>query len=513
MKKIKLTLLLTLMVFCVDGCSEGDLDKTNPNQLVVSTYYQTEDDLVSGVNAIYGTMSSSNLFAREYFFTHDLRDDDNGSGGGQLEAARNQILLGTHNSGNSLVQSVWTGLYQVIFRANIIINKAPEASEASEAAKKELIAEAKCARGWAYYELGSTWGGAPIYTMYSETFSETQPKSSQEEVFAQAIQDLTEAAADLPWPPGLRDKGRLSKGAALTLLGRVLMFKGDFPGAKAAFDQVVQSNQYHLMDEYDDNYQEENEYNSESIWEIGFSKVGDFNWDPTGDGTGNEGSVRTQEYSAVGWRNVVPSASLVDEFERPTKGDPKTDPRLHKSFYFIGDSYNNGNNILEEGNVQGNKILFDGVEQKVSWRKFSAMYKEDVGGYYVSGINQRVLLYSEVLLNLAECELETGSLPKAIEYLNMTRTRSSVDMPTYPTARFPVGTKDQIMAAIIHEKRVELSSLQVRDRDIIRWRAQGKLTYEPISYFTPNKYERLPIPQSEIDNNASMSEADQNPGY
>jgi hypothetical protein len=204
---------------------------------------------------------------------------------------------------------------------------------------------------------------------------------------------------------------------------------------------------------------------------------------------------------------------LVDEFERPFKGDPKMDPRLHKSFYFIGDSYNNGDNILEESQVQGNTISFNGVAQKVSWRKFSAMYKVDPGGYYVSGINQRVLLYSEVLLNLAECELEAGSQDKAIEYLNMIRARPSVDMPPYPTARFPVGSKDQIMAAIMHEKRVELSSLQVRDRDIIRWRAQGKLTYEPISYFVANKFERLPIPQSEIDNNPNMTQADQNPGY
>jgi len=235
--------------------------------------------------------------------------------------------------------------------------------------------------------------------------------------------------------------------------------------------------------------------------------------DPTGDGTGAESSVRTQEYSPAGWRNVIPSASFVDEFERPSKGDAKEDPRLHKSVYFIGDLFNNGNNILKEENVQGNKILFDGVEQKISWRKFSSMYNVDTGASYTGGINQRVLLYGEVLLNLAECELEAGNLPKAIEYLNMTRTRPSVDMPPYPTARFPVGNKDQIMAAIIHEKRVELGSLQVRDRDIIRWRAQGKLTSEPISYFTANKYERLPIPQSEIDNNASMTQADQNPGY
>jgi starch-binding outer membrane protein, SusD/RagB family len=68
------------------------------------------------------------------------------------------------------------------------------------------------------------------------------------------------------------------------------------------------------------------------------------------------------------------------------------------------------------------------------------------------------------------------------------------------------------MEAIIHEKRVELSSEQIRNRDILRWRREGKLATEPISHFVP-RLALLPIPQGEIDNNPNLSEADQNPGY
>lgn len=65
----------------------------------------------------------------------------------------------------------------------------------------------------------------------------------------------------------------------------------------------------------------------------------------------------------------------------------------------------------------------------------------------------------------------------------------------------------------MHERRVELAGEQVRNRDIRRWRKQGKLMAEPITGFQAGKHELLPIPLIEIDNNSLLEPADQNPGY
>jgi hypothetical protein len=86
-------------------------------------------------------------------------------------------------------------------------------------------------------------------------------------------------------------------------------------------------------------------------------------------------------------------------------------------------------------------------------------------------------------------------------------------MPNYPTAKFPCGNKDQIFEAVVHERLSELAGEQWRNRDILRWRRLGKLKSEPIPYFTANKQELLPLPQSEVDNNDKISNSDQNPGY
>ncbi|MEN1784098.1 MAG: RagB/SusD family nutrient uptake outer membrane protein, partial [Bacteroidota bacterium] len=513
-KKMRFKATLVIMLFVGFSCTEDELSLVNPNEVVIETFYQDGDELTAGVYSIYASLQAPGLWGREYFFTHDLRSDDNEAGGGQLEAPRARLLDGTNDAANAVASSVWNSFYQVILRSNAIIQAGPGVEDIEESLRTTLIAEAKFFRGMAYYELASIWGGVPIYLEPAQTFNGFKPRSSMEESFQQAIQDLTEAAANLP-SKSASEPGRYDRGAALAYLGRAQMFAGNYAAAKTAFDAIVASGEYALFDEYDDNFQEEAEYGVESVMEIGFADVGDFNWGGygSGDGIGNERTVRSQEYSAVGWRNLIPSLSLLEDFERVSKGDAKDDPRFAKSFFSIGDTFNNGESVLEETSVQGNTVNFEGVDQKISWRKYSIMYKTDPGGYLNTGINHRVIRYAEVLLNLAECELETGNPSAAVALLNQVRARPSVDMPPYPTANYPVSTNDEVMAAIIHEKRVEMSSEQIRNRDILRWRSEGKLSSDPISYFVANRHEMLPIPQAEIDNNSEITQADQNPGY
>jgi len=305
--------------------------------------------------------------------------------------------------------------------------------------------------------------------------------------------------------------GRASKGAALTLAAKINLCKGDYSAAKTALEAVKDLGVYSLVDDFYDNFTEEAEYNSESIFEVGFLDSG-YGWDASGNGTGGESWVRSQEYSAVGWANLIPSDKLIAEFE-------DGDPRLTDTFWFPGDEYANGTATLTTIAGDGT-TLFNGDQVKIRWKKYSVMYKIDPGGFNANiGINYRLWRYADVLLLLAECENEIGSPANAIDYLNQVRNRSSVSMPNYGTpemdnAGFPVTTKDEIFKAVQHERFIELSGEEIRNIDILRWRANGKLTGpDPISYFQQNKYELLPIPQDEFNTNSTISEADQNPGY
>ncbi|KQS30639.1 RagB/SusD family nutrient uptake outer membrane protein [Dyadobacter sp. Leaf189] len=503
-----------LLIGITFSCNEDVLEKTNPNGVTVDNYYKNGAELTSGVTSVYSMLKSNNLVAREWFFLHDLRGDDAAAGGGQLETPRNQLLIGTHDSGNWVMSTVWQAYYRLIHRANSVVDNSTAVADIAEADKARLLAEARFLRAYAYYELVSMWGGVPLYKNYVQTVDGSLPRSPEAEVYAYLIAELQEIQGQLPATYNAANQGRASKGAAQMLLARVYMQQGDYANAKTELMKVYDSNVYALVDNYNDNFLEETEFNKESIFEVNFYPSGGvYNWDGDGNGaTAGTETVRTQEYSAIGWRNVIPSNSLLNDFEKTTKGDPKTDPRYEDSFYFTGEKYNNGNSTLTDGQQNGSSSMVDGVTKKVSWQKYSLMYKMNES-FLTGGINQRIMRFAETLLSLAEVENELGNIPNAVKYLNMVRARKSVSMPAYPTAKYPVGTKEQVFEAVVHERRVELSGEQIRNRDIVRWRKNKKLKSEPITYFQANKHELLPIPQQEVDNNAKIEAKDQNPGY
>lgn len=511
MKKNKITGILLFMLISF-SCNPDKLDKTNPNQLTPENYFKNAAELTTAVNSVYALVQGNSLVSREYFFVHDLRSDDCASGGGQLETPRNQLLIGAQIADNFVVNEVWNGLYRTILRANTVIASAPNAVDANTPAVQRLAGEAKFLRAWAYTELATMWGDVPLYDKPAVSTTETQPRTPVADVYNFIITDLTEAQAVLPESYNGAELGRATKGAAQMLLARVYLNINDHTKAKAELQKMISSNVYGLMDNYADNFREENEWNKESVFEIGFSSTGDVNWVGDGDDPswGNqERSTRSQEYSPVGWRNLIPSNSLIAEYESTFKGNPKTDPRRALSFYVIGDTYNNGASTLTNGQVQGNTSSYDGTTTKVSWGKYAVMYKMDPGGYFTSGINHRIMRYADALLMMAECENELGNIPAALGYLNQVRNRPGVQMPPYPNAAYPCANKDQVFTAVVHERRVELAGEQVRNRDLLRWLKNGKITTGPIANF--NKL--LPVPQAEIDNNDKIDQSNQNPGY
>jgi starch-binding outer membrane protein, SusD/RagB family len=512
MKNISIKIVfLGILLSC-----DRNLDKINPNSLTPESFYKNSKELVNASNAVYAVLQSEQLISREYFYVHDLRSGDLASGGGQLEAPRAQLLQGTNDAANAVANRLWSGLFQMIHRANALIEKAPNASLPTQADKDlaaRAVAESKFLRAFGYFELVTLWGGVPLYTNYVKPGDAAKPRSSVAQVYEQIEKDLLEAIAVLPATYDPSQQGRATKGAARVLAARAYMQNNDYAKAKAQLDEVVNSGLYALTPNYISNFNIAGEFNIESIFEVAF-EFSNYNYGwavVSGDGIGSNGesTIRNMEYGAA-WRNAIPSNSLLDEFETTLGGEAFDDPRLGYNVYFHGDTYKGGTDTLDLKAV--NTSLIHGKTVQIVWKK----YNDDdhlTDGYYPGGINQRLFRYAEVLLMLAECENELSNPAKAIGYLNQIRARPSVNVPLYPTVKFPVSSKPEIFAAIQHEKRVEMAVEQIRFRDILRWRAQGKLTTEPFSYFQPNKHELLPLPQSEISANPQIGPSSQNPGY
>jgi hypothetical protein len=295
----------------VIACNK-QLDKTDPSHPTLETFFKNSSELLGGTNAIYSIFHSGSLVGREWFFVNDLRSDDVASGGSQLEQPRGQILNGATATDNTLVKDVWNGLYTIIHRSNTVIDNGPNITDNTEL-RDRCVGEAKFFRAWAYFELVTNWGAVPIYTTQVTAPDQFQPRKSEEEVYTQIITDLTEAIAALPATTD--DQGRATKGAAQTLLGRVHMQKGDYAAAKTALQAVMGAGIYSLVSNYSYNFDEEHEFNSESIFEAVFFDRGDnnFNWGYTGDDRPN-----AQPQSTVRNRNILPSHGVTSSLPTAT---------------------------------------------------------------------------------------------------------------------------------------------------------------------------------------------------
>ncbi|MEO8404565.1 MAG: RagB/SusD family nutrient uptake outer membrane protein [Chitinophagaceae bacterium] len=515
--------LVTTIVSC-----DKTLDKTDPNAVTTDQYFKNSTELQKAANSIYSTMHSLAIVGREWFFLHDTRSDEVASGGPQLEVPRFQLLTGVHDPTNSVMNTVWNGLYVMIHRANTVIANGPNVTD-NNVVRDRCVGEAKFLRAWAYFELVSMWGPVPMSVAPIASPDQFQPRSKEDDLYTQITKDLNDAIAVLPAKTGT-DKGRATKSAAYAMLGRVLMQKGDYPNAKTALLAIptVGADGYGLTARYLDNFEEETEFNKESIFEVVFNDKGDnnFNWGGNGvgdDPAADQSTVRNQEYCAVAWRNLIPSDKYLDNFESTATGATKSDPRFTFSVYKSGDLFNNGSETITDGSQNGYSSTYHGVSPtKMSWRKYTIIYKEGlvnapaVASFHPGGDNQRMIRYAEVLLMLAECENEANNIPGALGYLNQIRDRADVAMPHYPTTQFLCTNKAQVTAAIMHEKMSEMGCEEVRNIDILRWRKKGYFTTDPLPYFQANKHELLPIPQAEEDNNPKLGSAGvpkQNPGY
>ena len=500
--KRNIKMLITAIMVCIISIVACDkklniLDQNNPT---AESYFKTAAELQNGVNAVYSSLRAGNLVGREWFFTHDMRGSETAAGGAQLEAPRAELLTQPSPSpSNSVMTSVWNGCYQMINRANLVLSKAPGVTD-NVALRDVVVGEAEFLRAWAYFELVSQWGDVPLYTEPATSADGYKGQSPAADIYAQIIADLTDAASKLPEVAA--QKGRATKGAANAMLGRVEMQNGDYAAAKAAL--LKDYGKYTLVP-FSNNFDGDvqlasaqiavgHEFNSESVFEVAFVDKGDdnFNWGYTGEGaTADVSTMRSQEYGIV-WGNVVPSDKILNEFEA-------NDPRYKMTFYESGDMIvTKGGTVpgvaLTEDGMNVAQSMHNGVAKKRVYRKYSVLDWTD-DGFHPDGINQRMIRYADVLLMLAECEAEIGTPAQAASYINEVRTRPGVNMPPVT-----LTTHDQAIAAVMHERAVELAGEEINNIDILRWRKKGyypSIRPDP----KPGQVAFFPIPASETSSN------------
>ena len=487
MKKYNYIFLISILIILISGsCKKDWLDVPPEGQITPEGYYSTPQRAEEIVNAIYNNMLQWDEHTFSWIGMTSITSDnaDKGSSDGDTGTDKDKMQNFTYSPTDLSINEVWVANYRGISRANTALSVLPDVA-LEEAFKNRLIGEARFLRAYFYFNLVRCYGGIPLINNVidptnQEELSKLNVRASADEIYNLIIEDLSYAKDNLYGVNDYesRDLGRATSGAATGLLAKVYMYRADWQKVFDLTNEVINSNEYRLVDDYATIWRESGENSEESLFEV--------------QGVGGPVNLGIQGYMVTqavrgqfGWGFNSPSESLENAYEA---GDPRKDATI----IFPGDT-------MWDGTV----IIDNPPNPRYNEKAYVSRTQETFNGQdWESNKNLRILRYAEILLLNAEAANELGDANKARESLNMVRAR--VGMPD-------VTVSDQALlrTAIWHERRVELAMEHDRFFDVIR-QGRGAELFGPLG-FTAGKNELFPVPQTQID--ISGGTLSQNPGY
>jgi hypothetical protein len=412
---------------------------------------------------------------------------------------------------NPYLGNKWTGSYDGIGKANETLRTLALADDISDNDRKRIEGEVRFLRGHFHFEAQKTFGKAPFV---DETVSDFAAVTNDASIWPQIEADFKYAFDNLP---GTQiSAGRANKWAAAAYLGKTYLYQGKWSDAKSMFDQVINNGTtaagtpYALEPLYHDNFKASEEAgNSESIFAYEASNAGDIvngNYENTLNqphGSAAEGAGCCGFYQ--------PSQNLVNSFKVDANGLPM--PATFNNVDLADDEGLTSQDAFTPPNDpldpridwtvgrRGIPYLDWGIHPGVNWIRqidfggpFSpiknvpevADFDNNLAGVYdwgftLTALNVHIIRYADVILMAAEAEAELGNLGRALDLVNMVRTRASnpdgfvkLDDGT-PAANYQIGlypsfaNQQAALTAIRFERKIELGMEGHRFYDLVRW--------------------------------------------
>ena len=492
MKTINIKKYLVVILFLVISisCSDDfvDVKPTGDNS---EDFFNSEEDYQNALIGAYDMLQSSYINV----MLGEIASDNTLAGG---ESATDVLGIQeiddmVHTPQNAQLRDIWGWMYSGVNRANYILEFKDKTDFVG---KNKVLAEATFLRAYYYFELVKWFGDVPFVVdkriQFGEQFNlDRTPKS---EIYTQLEADLIFAADNLPYIQ--ETKGRVTKGAAQALLGKIYLFQQKYDEAAAVLDDLIQNGPHDLVTDYNLIFEEAGENNIESVFEIQY-------FEDQGAGFGclqcSEGNVAVgfsgiRNYSgpefSSGFSFNVPVQEAYDAFE---DGDLRRDVAILDINAWAATT----------GATFGEGYEHTGY--------FNRKYLPRVRGANAQGDrnltnpnNYRAIRFADVLLMAAEA-FNRSSSPndtKAQAYLNRVRERAFGN-----ATRNIVATGDNLYNNILEERRTELVGEGHRFFDLVR---TGRAA-QSINGFVAGKHELFPIPAIEIQ--LAGNRWSQNPNY
>ena len=238
LNKISLfVVIFSIIILGQTGCKDF-LDQQPLTQLSEASFWKNENDAMLALTGCYRMSNvGNNSYTNEYLIMSSMTDDS-----GYKHGSVGVIYSGYVREGDSqVVQAIWNRAYTTIFKTNYFLENI-ENADMDAAKKAEITAEVRFLRAYEYFYLSTLYGAVPLITnVLTIEEANSQSRTSQMDVQDFAIQELTAAASDLPAERPADERGRIVKGAALGIKGRLLMTQEKWSEAAVAFKAIMDS--------------------------------------------------------------------------------------------------------------------------------------------------------------------------------------------------------------------------------------------------------------------------------
>lgn len=531
----------------ITGCQENLLDTYPKNSLSNEGFWETKEDAVNAVNAIYsylpGIEPDGDIRPGREEMEWDMMSDIASTN--STAAATVTMERSEQDANTAYFQTVWNNEYKAVRAANYFLEHADQVKETDATFEEELLnrlkAEARFIRAFHYTRLAMLFGDVPliVQTLSNEESREVS-RTPAEQVWDFVESELTEIAGLLPESYSGADIGRVTRGAALAMKARAMLYAGRWEAAAASARAVMDLKVYSLYPSYEDLFSYGAQNNSEVILDRQYAQgVLPHNYFNRFGPRGMNGDV-----------GICPAAALIDAYqtvnglsiEEDPAWDPmdpyrNRDPRLGYTVFLPAFSdnvpgeelYNSSRYDPRPGSGTADEVIVDYRRTKTGFNTQKYVNPEDMNDRTNCGTNFILIRYADVLLMYAEAKVELGQIDESVyNAINEVRGREDVDMPPV----MPGKNQAELREIVRHERMVELALEGLRFFDLRRWRTAEDVMQGPIRgmryirsgesevrtltyggivrFFDPERDYLWPIPHQEITLNPNLV---QNKGY
>jgi len=479
------TVLSAALLVLVTACKKLDLAPSD--RYTDLTFWQSDNNVNSALNNIYSGIYTSDRI----FYNEALSDNAFTKLGGSSSV--DAISSGNFTPSLPRFLNDWGYYYGGIKSCNIFLENVDKNSSIADAVKNRMKAEVRFIRAWHHFNLMKWWGDVPLLKKdITPDEAKVAVRAPRTEVLQFVLDELDAAAAALPANTqyAKTDLGRITRGAALALKARVLLYEGNRMSDVVAICEQLINNQaqngtYALAANYTDLFSDKviNKESNESIFALQYvpqlKTWGDYlDFAPISVGARTNNLSPTQElvnaYIMTNGKQISDAGSGYDESNPYKNRDPRlTATIVYDQYKWVNPDGSTQIIYIKPGSSPAGQGANEysragqGTASGYYWRKYWDPNYSAPG--FSSGLNLHLIRYAEVLLMYAEAKNALGQMSADVWNQTIRALRVRAGFTDAGALDFP-GNVSNMTQIIQNERRCELAMEGIRIDDLRRWK-------------------------------------------